>query len=378
MTIALLLTSAVAIAQQEVLLEWESVQFAEYCDQPFIPPNNVITGLKYWKGTYYVTVPRWKPGVPSTLNTVDLADGKLNPLLQPFPSCEMNKIGDPAAFQYVQSMEIDTHGRMWIIDVGRINIVNSTLSSNPDSLKVPPKLVILDLATGSILRSSTLPDSQVKHAWNFMNDIVVDEIDMVAYISDTRYNEANEGAIHVYDYKSDSVRTFTGVSTHVELPSASGPTFTYLNSSGQWTTYPVQNPSDGIALTPDRSQLFFSALSGYTLYSLPTVDLKNFDLDDGAWQAALINPVNHGKKPGPSDGMAFAADGYLYFGDIIHAALYKWKSTSAASTSANVSTATLVAENSTELQWIDTFAFDGSNSLLMTSNKLQVSGLQVY
>ena len=95
--------------------------------------NNALAGVKVYKGQTFVTVPRWWPGVPSTLNVI-AEDGRL----RPWPNCEMQKIGcvmrcsahpnpahchwpsrsDRAAFQYVQSMEIDTQGRMWVIDSG--------------------------------------------------------------------------------------------------------------------------------------------------------------------------------------------------------------------------------------------------------------------
>lgn len=45
-------------------------------------------------------------------------DGK--PLLQPYPSWEMQTINNYSALQYVQSMEVDTQGRMWILDTGRV------------------------------------------------------------------------------------------------------------------------------------------------------------------------------------------------------------------------------------------------------------------
>ncbi len=42
-------------------------------------------------------------------------------LLHPYPSREAQDPSDPANILYVQSMEIDTRGRMWVLDVGRVS-----------------------------------------------------------------------------------------------------------------------------------------------------------------------------------------------------------------------------------------------------------------
>ena len=36
----------------------------------FAPHNCIITGVKLWSGRVFVSVPRWRPGVPGTLNEV--------------------------------------------------------------------------------------------------------------------------------------------------------------------------------------------------------------------------------------------------------------------------------------------------------------------
>jgi hypothetical protein len=43
----------------------------------FIPENNLPLGLDVWKDKLFVTLPRWKSGVPSTLNYISLK-GVLN------------------------------------------------------------------------------------------------------------------------------------------------------------------------------------------------------------------------------------------------------------------------------------------------------------
>lgn len=48
------------------------------------------------------------------------------PRLEAWPSWEMQSypLGDPAKLQFVQSMEIDSRGWMWILDVGRLNLLS--------------------------------------------------------------------------------------------------------------------------------------------------------------------------------------------------------------------------------------------------------------
>ena len=89
------------------------------------PFNSAINGIKVYKDKVYVTTPRLKTGVPSTLNVVvenqnpDLTS--VEHVLRPFPSWEMQKLGDCRALQLVQSMEIDINtGYMWIVDTGKI------------------------------------------------------------------------------------------------------------------------------------------------------------------------------------------------------------------------------------------------------------------
>lgn len=60
----------------------------------FDPYVNVPFGVAHYKGKIFVTVPRRNPGIPATLNIVELI-GKppyINPLMIGFPSYQMNSL----------------------------------------------------------------------------------------------------------------------------------------------------------------------------------------------------------------------------------------------------------------------------------------------
>ena len=147
----------------------------------------------------FLTVPRWRNGVPATLVSLPYNPDMKNPVekkLVPYPSWAMNELGNCNAIQYVQSMEIDPYGRMWVVDVGRVNI----FLDNPDNT-CPPKLVLIDLKTDTVLRSHNFSAAVVGGDSSFLNDIVVgckSESDCWAFISDAR-----DAKIVVYNYEKD-------------------------------------------------------------------------------------------------------------------------------------------------------------------------------
>ena len=68
---------------------------------------------------------------------------------------------------------------MWIIDVGRLNL----LAADPaDIVNGPPKLIIWDTVHNCSVRTFVFPDNVVRWDNAWLNDIMVDETQGFAYI----------------------------------------------------------------------------------------------------------------------------------------------------------------------------------------------------
>lgn len=118
--------------QFRVVYEWTTVGFAYNNDvdranaiysNHYIPRNNIISDVKAFANRLYLTLPRMQPGVPATLGWVIAPNnnGRTDPEIEPYPSWEMNEIGNCSALQFVQGIAIDSDGIMWVVDSGRID-----------------------------------------------------------------------------------------------------------------------------------------------------------------------------------------------------------------------------------------------------------------
>ncbi|XP_076381365.1 dopaminechrome tautomerase [Megalopta genalis] len=334
---------------------WQSEDDKEFAlnHGEYVPANNFISGIKFWKGKMYLTMPRWKDGVPVALGVTSATPvNKVTaPALEAFPSWEMQKLGDCSAFQYVQSMEIDPIGRMWVIDTGRVSPMAVETKS-----ACPPRLVILDLENkGEILRTYEFPQHVARPATAFLNDIVVDHEDGgMAYISDS---DRDDPGIILY-----SLQNNTSWKIRHDSMKAKPEAVRFMVAK---VLINLPFPVDGIALSPasvqDR-QLYYSPLSSFHIYSIPTSVLKTnmSNIDDYVKEL--------GRKNSQSDGMMMSATGVLYFGLLADDAVAMWDTKM--SSSFNIAQR-VISRDHERMQWPDSFAFDDSGSFYCVTNGLQ-------
>lgn len=116
MTWLLVLAMTVVVGAHEpfrLAFQWDSVEpiwpneevrEEALLRKEYVPENNVMTGIKVWKGKIYVTLPRWKSGVPVTLGYISAKaeNGVTAPKIAAFPTWKMQRIGRCRSFQFVQ------------------------------------------------------------------------------------------------------------------------------------------------------------------------------------------------------------------------------------------------------------------------------------
>ncbi|XP_050433935.1 protein yellow-like [Adelges cooleyi] len=163
-------------AELRAVYHWENIDLT-LRDQDlsrlesYIPENNLVHRLRIWNNTLYMAVPRFRPGVPATLCRSSRG------AIQPFPLLGMQQVGVCFGLQNVKDIEVDHVGRLWALDVGKVYdmyLANHTCD---------PKLVVIDLSTGWIVRSSVLP-STMYTVQSVLSGLTVDLKTMVAVVTD--------------------------------------------------------------------------------------------------------------------------------------------------------------------------------------------------
>jgi sugar lactone lactonase YvrE len=295
-----------------------------------------VTGVTATEdGRIFANFPRWRRGVINSVVEV-MPDGTS----KPYPDESWNKYtGSPSKnkFTCVQSV-VAYKDSLFVLD-----------PSNPLMEGVVGKAMLyeFDLKTNELKKSWSF-DRSVAPENSYLNDLRVDDEANRIYITDSGL-----GAIVVLD--RDNGKSWRVLDKDKSTKSES----VVLKINDQAFLMRGRAPkmhSDGIAFNETERKLYYHALTGYHLYSVPADALN-----DPGRAVASEEVTDLGVTPAP-DGMIFDKKGNLFMADLEnHSIVYR--------TPAGEIKTLIQDEN---IQWPDSFTISG-NDLIFTDSLLQMA-----
>ena len=317
-----------------------------------------VTGVTVTtEGRIFVNFPRWTED--TEVSVAELKDGKLIP----FPDAEWNawrnaKKDELSAANHwicVQATVADHHGNVWVLDPAA-----PAMAAVVDN---GPKLVEIDLKTNKPGRVIAF-DTMVAPQGSYLNDVRFSPDDKTAYLTDS----GAKGALVVVDLTSGKARRVLDGD-----PSTQPDKAVTVTVGGKPLRRPdgrgVEFSADGIALSADGKTLYWQAIKGKTLYSLPTSALVG-GVTTALLPSAMADKELAGKiqvvgENGPADGLMIAkSDGRMYVTSPQDNAV-KVRDLTAAN-----SKPTIVLQDD-KLHWPDTFAEGADGTIYFTTSHIQ-------
>lgn len=359
--IALALLTSGAMAEEtapglEIVAEWNSLPYKlegadirKAWEESEIHGKALIQGVKLDSaGNMYVSTARWGgAAIPATLSKL-VKEGD-SWVLQPFPSEAMNAVENAAGLKAVLGFEIDRNDVMWILDQGHV----AGKMNEGDA-----KLVLWDLKAGKEIGRYVFPADQADPKCSFLNDLAVDNDTGFAYITDSGiFCNPLHGGLIVYDSNTNTARRILDQSKFTN----NEPNFffniddrTVLKNGG------MQTGADGIALSGDKDTLYWTNLTGNTLYSLDTDLLRDFATSETVLENAVKTVTS---LPSNTDGMTADRHGNIYMTALTLDGLMKLDG----------KTGQLSRfVHHPEMNWPDTLAWGPDDALYAVSNHLHV------
>lgn len=342
------------IGDYEILFHWSHLDWS-FADEKM---KSEFHGKEYWKGAmpagvkidrdgnYYVSVPRWAPGIPATVNKIEVVNGK--PILSAYPSWEINMIGDPNALQSVLGWEIDENNRAWFLDQGHIE--------GAPCIDGAQKILCWDITSNSLVDSIKVPDEIASYKASFLNDLMVDNANGFVYIADSGiYSDPLEGGLIVYNMKTKELRRV--LHQHYSTQDVPGYWFK-IAGKPVWKDRPNRTGADGIALSADRKTLYWCPLTGRNLYSIDTALLQDLSTPLSEIEKAV---KDLGDKGTNTDGMGADHKGNIYYTMLEGMGIGIYDP--------NTSTfKTLVTDD--RMIWVDGLTFDNRGHIVFNNNRL--------
>ncbi|MGZ4815478.1 MAG: L-dopachrome tautomerase-related protein [Terriglobales bacterium] len=313
-------------------------------------PGPMPTGVTISKeGRIFVNFPRWGDQVDQTVAEVK------NGEVIPYPDAAVNHYsnGDKQEDKLVsvQSVVVDPHDRLWILDTGAPNMGPTSYGG--------PKLIAVDLNADRIVKKIVFPQD-VALTTSYLNDVRFDlrrGREGMAFITDS---SAQTPGIIVVDLATGKAWRRLGgdPSTHPDpnfVPVLEGELF--ANVENGKAVARLKAGSDGIAVSADGKTLYYCPLSSRHLYSVNVDALA----DQGKPEDDVAATVKDlGEKGGASDGLESDAEGRVYLSDYEHDSIHRRNRTGEIET--------LVHDP--RVLWPDTLSLGPDHYLYFTANQL--------
>ncbi|RYF76826.1 MAG: hypothetical protein EOO22_00875 [Comamonadaceae bacterium] len=310
--------------------------------------DHQVTGVTVSRdGRIFVNFPRWTEDAPVSVAEV-MKDGSL----RPFPDARWNawrnarkdELDPRTHWVCVQSVVADRQGNIWVLDPAAP--AQSHVVANG------PKLVKIDAASNAATQTVAF-DETVAPQGSYLNDVRFSPDGRHAFITDSGV----KGALVVVDLASGRSRRVLDGDPRTQpekdvLVKADGRVLRRTDGRA------VEFAADGIALSVDGGTLYWQAIKGKTLYSVPTAALT----DPGLSKEALSQRVQRVGENGPADGLLIGRDGRMYVTSPEDDALKVRRS-------ASEPLQTLVRD--TRLRWPDTLAEGPDGAIYVTSSRIQ-------
>ncbi len=293
-----------------------------------------VTGVTTtWGGRMFANFPRWRENVAYSVVEV-FPDGSI----KPYPNETWNKWkGHPEknTFTCVQSV-VAFENSLFVLDPA---------SPKMEGIVGRPMLYEFDLTTNE-LKNSWVFDKNIAPKKSYLNDLRIDKENGKVYITDSGL-----GGIVVLDMASGEARRVLDNHASTKAENVT------LLVNGQAFTMRGAAPrihSDGIEYNPMTKRLYYHALTGYHLYSIPTEALVD------ATKNASESVQDMGVTPAP-DGMAIDSRGNIYMADLERNAI----------TYRTPGGDMRILIQDERINWPDSLSIDRDNNLVFTDSLLQ-------
>jgi sugar lactone lactonase YvrE len=298
-----------------------------------------VTGVTVsQEGRIFANFPRWRDEIPYSVVEV-MPDGNH----RPYPNQEWNTFSDkPDSNRFTSVQSVIAQGSsLFVLD-----------PANPEMKGVVGKarLFEFDLATNKLKRRWEF-NEKIAPKNSYLNDVRIDEEAQKAFITDSGI-----GGIVVLDLESGKARRVLDkhASTKAEDIELSIERKLFTMQGKQ-----AEIHSDGIALSPVDGRLYYQALTGYSLYSVPSEILSNPDAERKLLEKSV---VKEGATPA-SDGLIFDKSGNLFMGDLERNAISYRKPSGEMK----------ILIQDERIKFPDTLTIDQQNRLLFTDSKLHLT-----